>query len=187
MPHEYEDNNTMNAFFRGKIKIKDLSSKYEHVEVGYGMGIGHREGSYSQYIEQLSKRSKDGNSLVYLGKDIKEGQNTMSIADETEKFDTGDVPKLLITFHNVLNENAIKVEWKNMDNDENVILEQRYKIPSAYGMGYSWWDTYHTSFIGPEDLEEGDYKVEIISREIVRNRQPEELSSIIEFSVKDKD
>jgi len=181
MSYEYEDNNTMSAFFKGKIKAKDLGPKYERVEIGHGIGIGHRDGSYSQYVEQLSEQSKEGNGLIYLGKTIKEDKNTMSITDETEKFDTGDIPKLLVMFHNILNERTIKVEWKNMEDD--TILEQRYQIPLPYSMNYHWWDTYYTYFIGPEDLEVGDYKVEITSREIVRNRSPQELSSVIEFSV----
>lgn len=185
MSYEYEDSNIMSAFFHGKIKAKDIGPKYERVEVGHGIGIGHRDGSYSQYIKQLSDRSAKGNGLIYIGKTITEDKNIMSMTDETEKFDIGDVPKLLITFHNVLNERTIKVEWKNMD-DEN-ILEQYYQIPLPYSMNYNWWDAYYTHFIGPEDLEEGNYKVQITTREIVRNRTPEELSSTIEFSVRDND
>jgi hypothetical protein len=185
MSYEYDDGNIMNAFFKGKIKMQDLGPKYERVEVGHGVGIGHRDGSYSQYIKQLSERSKEGNGLIYLGKAINEDKNTMSIVNETKKFDTGDVPKLLIMFHNILNELRLKVEWKDMDND--VILEQYYQVPLPYSMEYNWWDTYSTYFIGPEDLEEGDYIVEITSKEIAMGRQSEELSSIIEFSVKGKD
>lgn len=182
MSYEYEDNNIMKSFFSGKIEVKDLGPKYERVEIGHGIGIGHLDGSYSQYVKQLSERSKGGNGIIYLGKAIKEDKNTMSVINETEKFDTGDIPKLLVMFYNILNEITLKVEWKDTDNE--VILEQYYQIPLAYSMNYNWWDIYSTYFIGPEDLEEGDYKVEITSREVARGRRSEESSSVIEFSVK---
>ena len=185
MPYgEIEDDNIMKAFFNGKINIKDLGPKYERIEIGHGLGIGHSNGSYSQYIKQLSERSKEGNGLMYLGKGVKTDNDVMSILDETEEFNEGDIPKLLVMFRNILNETTIKVEWKNMDND--VILEQYYQIPLPYSMNYNWWDTYSVYFIGPGDLEEGDYNIDITSREIVRNRQSKELSSSIEFSVKEK-
>lgn len=182
---ENEDNNIMRAFFSGKIKVGKMSPQYERVELGHGSGVGHANGSYSQYIKQLAERDKEGNGIIYLGKAINTDKDVMSIVSATEKFDTGDVPKLLIMFYNILNETTLKVEWKNADDE--VILGQYYQIPSASNVNYNWWDTYSAYFIGPEDLEEGDYKVEITSREIVRSRQSEELSSIIEFSVKDKD
>ncbi len=181
MSYEYEDSNIMSAFFKGKIKTQSPASKLERVEVGHGIGIGHKDGSYSQYVAQLSERSKEGNGLVYLGKAITEDKNTMSMSDETEKFDIGDVPKLLVMFYNVLNETTLKIEWKNMENEN--ILEQYYKIPFPSSMSYSWWDKYSAYFIGPEDLEEGDYKVEIKSKEVTTGGRLQELSSTIEFSV----
>lgn len=185
MSYEYEDSNIMSAFFHGKIKAKDIGPKYERVEIGHGIGIGHRDGSYSQYVKQLSDHSVKGNGLIYLGKTITEDKDTMSMSDETEKFDVGDIPKLLVTFHNVLNEITLKVEWKNMENE--TILEQYYTIPLAYTMDYNWWDQYSTYFIGPEDLEEGEYKVEISSKEITTSRRLTELSTVIEFKVRDND
>ena len=168
-----EDNNIMRAFFRGDIKISDLGPKPRLVEIGHGIGIGHADGSYKRYIAQLSTRSKEGNGTIYLGKSINEDKGAMSMADTTEKFDTGDIPKLLITFHSIINSMSIKVEWKNMDND--AILEQYYQIPLPHSMKYDWWDTYSTYFIGPEDLEEGDYKVKITSNENTRNKYLREL------------
>ena len=184
MSYEYEDSDVMSAFFKGKIKVKDLGPKYEHVEIGHGVGIGHKDGSYSQYVKQLGERSKEGNGVIYLGKAIKEDKDTMSMSDETEKFDIGDVPKLLVMFYNVLNETTLKVVWKNIEDDE-VILEQYYKIPLPYTMDYNWWNQYSTYFIGPEDLEEGDYKVEISSKEVTTSGRLTELSSTINFSVEE--
>ncbi len=181
MSYEYEDSNIMSAFFKGKIKVQSPESKLERVEVGHGIGIGHTDGSYSQYIKQLSEQSREGNGLIYLGKSINEDKDTMSIQEETEKFNIGDIPKLLVMFHNIINEMTLKVEWKNMEDD--VILDQYYKIPIPYSMNYSWWDKYSTYFIGPEDLEEGDYKVEISSKEITTSGKLTELSTTIEFSM----
>lgn len=183
MSYEYESSDIMNSFFKGKIKYQSPESKYEKVEIGHGIGIGHTDGSYSIYIKQLSENSKDGNGFIYLGKSIKEDNNTMSIQDETEKFETGDIPKLLITFHDLLNDMTIKVEWKNMDDD--IILDQYYQIPSPQNMNYSWWDKYSTYFIGPEDLEEGSYKIEITSKELTKGKRLTELFSTINFSVVD--
>jgi hypothetical protein len=171
----------MNSFFKGKIKIKDLSPKYERAELGHGIGIGHRDGTYSQYIQQLSDWSKEGNGLIYLGKTIKEDKNTMSMTNETKEFNTEEIPKLLIMFRNLLNQMTLKVEWKNMDND--TILEQQYQVPVPYSMNYRWWDTYYTYFIGPGDLEEGNYKVGITSIETTKGKRVRELSSTIEFLV----
>jgi hypothetical protein len=176
-----ESKDIMKAFFSGKIRIDETSSKYKNVELGHGIGIGHTHGSYSQYIKQLSERSKEGNGIIYLGKDITTDNDVMSIVDATEKFDTGDTPKLLITFYNVLNGMTVKAIWK--DDSNNTILEQYYQIPLPYSMNYSWWDTYSTYFIGPDNLEEGDYKVEISSIKNVKNGQLDELSCTIEFSV----
>ncbi len=179
-----EDNNIMKSFFRGNIKMEDLGSKSRLVEIGHGIGIGHVDGSYSKYINQLSKHSKEGNGIIYLGKAINEDKGKMSIMDATEKFDQGNVPKLLIMFHDIINGMILKVEWKNMDND--TILEQYYQIPSPHSMKYDWWDQYSAYFIGPEDLEEGNYKVEITSNENTRSKKMNGLSTTLEFSVKDK-
>ena len=177
---ENEDDNIMKAFFNGDIKVENLGPKYERIEVGHGLGVGHPNGSYSQYIKQL--RSRPGNCLIYTGKSVKIDNDVMSILDETEEFKEGEIPKLLITFYNILNEKTIKVEWKNMEND--VILKQRYITPIPYAMNYSWWDTYGVYFIGPDNLEEGDYKIDITLREIVRDRKLEEMSPTIQFLIK---
>ena len=186
-----EDNNIMKSFFRGDIKIDDQGPRSKLVEIGHGIGIGHMDGSYSKYIRQLSAQSKEGNGIIYLGKAINEEKGTMSIVSPTEKFDTGNIPKLLIMFHNIINGIMLKVEWKNMDdndndndnNNNNVILEQYYQIPSPHSMRYDWWDTYSAYFIGPEHLEEGDYKVKITSDENTRSKQIKGLSATIKFSV----
>ena len=180
-----EDNNIMKAFFRGDIKMEGLGSKSRLVEIGHGMGIGHVDGSYSKYVRQLSEHSKEGNGIIYLGKAVSEDKGKMSIIDATEKFALGEIPKLLVMFHNIINGTMLKVEWKNMDND--VILEQYYQIPSPHSMQYNWWDTYSTYFIGPENLEEGDYNVKITSNEDTRSKQIRGLSTTIEFSVESKD
>ncbi len=182
MSYDYnEDSNIMSAFFKGKIKVQSPESKYERVEIGHGVGIGHSDGSFSQYTKQLSEMSKTGNGNVYLGKAINEDKDVMSIVEETEKFNVGNVPKLLVMFHTLINQMSLKVEWKDENNE--TVLEQRYQIPLPYSMNYTWWDKYYTYFIGPEDLEEGDYTVEISSKEITTSGRAKELSSTIEFSV----
>ncbi len=185
MSYRYtKDNDTMKAFFRGEIKADNPNSMSRLVEIGHGTGTGHTNGSYSRYIAQLSKRQKEGNGSIYIGKAINEEKGTMSIVDPTEKFNTGDIPKLLTTFYSTINSMTIKIEWKNMEN--NTILEQYYQIPSPHSMNYDWWDTYSAYFIGPEDLEEGDYKVKITANGNTRVRSLKELSTTIEFSVEDK-
>ena len=181
MNREGEDNNIMKSFFRGNLKKADLDSKSRLVEIGHGVGIGHIGGSYSTYIRQLSKQSKDGNGTIYLGKEVNEDKGTMSIIDATKKFDIGNVPKLLVMFHNVVNGIMLKVEWNNMENC--TILEQYYQIPQPHSMNYDWWDMYSTYFIGPEDLEEGNYNVKISSKENSKSKKTGELSKIIEFSM----
>lgn len=46
-----------------------------------------------------------------------------------------------------------------------------------------WWDLYSVYFVGPENLDKGEYKVVLEAEDIKRNK----LISTIEFSVKDKD
>lgn len=70
-----------------------------------------------------------------------------------------------------------------MDMDNDTILEQYYQIPQPHSMKYDWWDTYSTYFIGPEDLEEGNYNVKISSIESSKSKKTGELSTTIEFSV----
>ena len=177
-----EDSNIMKSFFRGKLKIDNQDPKSRLVEIGHGIGIGHIGGSYSTYIKQLSKQSKDGNGIIYLGKEIKEDKSTISIIGATEKFDIGNIPKLLVMFNSIISGIILKVEWKNMDND--TILDQYYQIPPPNSMKYDWWDTYSAYFIGPEDLEEGDYNVKITSNENTKSKLIRGLSTTIEFSVK---
>lgn len=180
-----EDNNIMKSFFRGNLKKEILDSQSRLVEIGHGIGIGHIGGSYSIYIRQLTKQSKDGNGTIYIGKEISEDKGTISIVDATKKFDIGNIPKLLVMFHSVVNGIMLKVEWKNMDMDNDTILEQYYQIPQAHSMKYDWWDTYSTYFIGPEDLEEGNYNVKISSKESSKSKKTGELSTTIEFSITD--
>ncbi len=185
----YDDrySDTMKAFFSGKLE-NDIATKSKMVELGHGIGIGHKDGTYSQYIKALSKRMATDNGTIYLGKAIKEEQlspdkNIFSIQDPTDKFTVEDVPKLLIMFNTVLNNIRIKVAWK--DSDGNTILDQYYDIPSAYSMDHDWWDSYQTYFIGPENLGEGDYSIEIMSKEFGIDDKTKILKASIGFSVVD--
>lgn len=190
-----EDNNIMKAFFKGKISINDLSRPtLKRVEIGHGKGIGYKYGTYSQYIEKLSEQVTKGNGIIYIGKSVTESikeKGTFSISNHTDKFTIGDVPHLLINYNNVIDDIFLKVIWK--DSDDVSILEQYYEIPRAHSMGNSWWDYYGIYFIGPEDLEEGNYKVEIISEEMISKEQTigekkdniKTLRAILEFSMED--
>lgn len=187
-----EDNNIMKAFFGGKISINDLSrSTAKRVELGHGKGIGHKYGSYSRYIEKLSEQVTKGNGIISIGKSVIE-KDIFSMPNPTDKFAIGDVPHLLIMYNNIIDDILLKVTWK--DSDADSILEQYYEIPRAYSMGNDWWDSYGIYFIGPEDLEEGDYSVEVTSQEMI-TREPtigekedniKTLTASLEFSVEDK-
>lgn len=186
-----DDNNIMKAFFKGKISINDLSRPtLKKVEIGYGKGIGNKYGTYNRYIEKLSEQITKGNGTIYIGKSIID-KDTFSISNPTDKFTIGDVPHLLINYNNVIDDIFLKVIWK--DSDDTSILEQYYEIPRAYSMGNSWWDYYGIYFIGPEDLEEGNYKVEITSEEMISKEQTigekkdniKTLRAILEFSMEE--
>jgi len=187
----YDDRygDTMRSFFSGKFN-SEIAKGHNTVELGHGIGIGHKDGAYSQYVKALSERTTKGNGAVYLGKAIKEEQfglstdkNIFSIQDPTDEFTVGDVPKLLIMFNTVLNTIRLKVAWK--DSDDDIILDQYYDIPTAYSMKYDWWDSYSVYFIGPEDLDEGNYNIEITSKEFGVEDKTKVLSTLVEFSVFD--
>lgn len=184
----YEEMDDMKLFFAGKVKIEAAESKL--VELGYGKGIGHKYGSYSQYVKKLSEQVIKGNGIISIGKSVIE-KDIFSIPDPTDKFVVGDIPKLLIMYGNIINDISLKVMWKDSNND--TILEQYAEAPSAHSMGYYWWDSYGIYFIGPENLEEGDYKVEIISEEIISREHTvgekkdniKTFTASLEFSVED--
>ena len=184
----YEENtDTMKAFFKGRVR-NDIP-EYKLVELGHGRGIGHVHGSYSQYTKKLSEQRTKGNGVISIGKSIKE--DTFSIPDPTDKFTVRDVPHLLIMYNNIIDDISLKVIWKDSDND--TILEQYYNVPSPYSMGNYWWESYGIYFIGPEDLDEGNYRVEITSEETItkehimgdKKDNIKTLTAYIDFSVED--
>jgi hypothetical protein len=178
MRHDNKD--IMRAFFSGKLKndIED-ASKSKIVELGNSIGIGHKDGTYSQYIKQLEEQITKGNGVIYLGKSVKTDKNTLSIQDPTDNFSTKDVPKLILMFNTILNPIQIQVLWK--DSKDSKILDQHYSIPSAHSNNYDWWDSFSVLFIGPENLERGSYKIDITSKDTTKV-----LSTSIEFSVTDQ-
>lgn len=179
---KYEHSNIMNDFFRGKINIEDLPNrpKPKKVELGYGKGIGHAHGSYSQYIKKLGEQAPKGNGIISIGKSIIE-KDTFSISDPTDKFALGDVPHILIMHYNTINPITIKVLWK--DSEDEIISEQYYEISGAHSLNYDWWDSYGVYFIGPENLEEGDYEVEIVSTEFGRDDKTRTFAASLDFTV----
>lgn len=175
----------MSAFFGGKLN-EDIANLYKEphkVELGHGSGIGHKDGTYSQYIKQLETQIIKGNGIIYLGKAINTDKNILSIQDPTDKFTINDIPKLLIMFNTILNPIKIQVVWKDQNGDQ--ILDQYYEIPSAHSMEFDWWNSYGVYFIGPEDLEEGDYTIDIMSKEFGIEDKTKVLLTSIEFSVTD--
>lgn len=185
MSYGYRNTDIMSAFFSGRLKdeITSLSKEHKMVELGHGTGIGHKDGTYDQYVKQLREQRLKGNGTIYLGKAIKTDEGTLSIQDPTDKFSTDDVPKLLIMFTTILNPIQIQVVWKYPNGD--TILDQYYEIPSAHGNNYDWWDSYGTWFIGPEDIPYGDYEIEITSKEFGTGDKIKLLSTLLEFSVED--
>lgn len=168
----------MSRFFRGKLKI---NTDYMIGEYGHGMGIGNKYDSYEIYKKKLSEKVNQENGKTYIGKDINMGPNSLSIVDPATEFAIGETPKVLIMFYNILYGISIRSLWK--DDRENIVLGQLYDIPSPYSMQYSWWDIYGAYFIGPEDLEEGNYKVQLVSYENGIKNIRRIMSSNIEFSV----
>jgi len=181
--NKYEHSNIMEGFFSGKIKIDDLSNQHQpkKVELGYGKGIGHRQGTYSQYIKKLEEQAPKGNGIISIGKSIMEKDNMFSMPNMTDKFAEGDIPHILVMHYNIVNPMIIHVSWKNSEDEE--ISEQFYEIPAAHSLNYDWWNSYGTYFVGPEDIEEGDYKVEITSTEYGRGNRTKTLTASLDFTV----
>lgn len=155
-----EITDVMKAMFSGK--LKDMySPKYKIVELGQGFGIG-QYGLYDKYIKKLSKQQSKG--TINIGKSIELKNNVPYLTDITDKLYLGDIPKILITLHNIINDVSIDTIWKT--SNDSIILEQHYDIPSPYSMQYDWWDIYTVYFIGPENLKVGTYKVLILLDEL---------------------
>lgn len=161
-----ETNDIMKAFFEGRVKNEVKQPKL--VELGYGKGIGHSKGTYSQYVKGLGRQMAKGNGIISIGKSVVE-KDIFSIPNPTDKFIAGDTPHLLVSYDNIIDSILLKATWKDSDGD--MILEQYYEIPRAYSVGSDWWDSYGVLFVGPKDLEEGDYSIEIISRETISKEQ----------------
>lgn len=180
--NEYENTDIMSAFFKGKISIDDISGpKSKMVELGKGNGIGHIHGSYSQYIKILRERVPKENGIISIGKSVIEKDNIFSMPDITDKFTVGDVPHILIMHYNIINPITVKVLWKN--SEDEIISDQYYEICGAHSLNYDWWEQYGTYFIGPENLEEGNYNVEIISTEVGREDIIKNLVASLDFTV----
>lgn len=174
----YED--TMKEVFTNHARAE--KQELGLVEQGYGVGIGRVGGSYDLYVRELRKNVNTGNGIVYIGKDINASTDTPSIVNSTTEFTVGDIPKVLITFHSLINELRIKATWKEKGSD-NIILESFYKIPSPYDKHYHWWNLYSVYFIGPEDLEQGEYQVVLETTDIKRRG----MSSTVEFTMMDNE
>lgn len=173
----HEKNSIMNDIFSGRIKV----NKQEHIlmEQGYGTGIGGIGGSYESYIKQLRGKTNIKNGVIYLGKNIDTSTDTPSIIDPTIEFKIGDIPKVLLVFHSLIDQLAVRATWKEKDS-EYVILESYYVIPSPYSMKHDWWNLYSVYFIAPENLGEGEYQILLDTTDIKRNR----LTSITGFSIR---
>lgn len=180
MSHGREEDNTMSQMFGGRIKI--YRRELDLVEQGYGIGIGHEYGSYALYMAQLRKNANIENGVTYLGKDIDLNTSTPTIVNPTVEFVIGDIPKILIEFHSLIDELFVNVIWR-YNGSEDTILKSFYKVPSPYGKSYDWWDLYSVYFIGPENLGEGEYQVVLEAEDIKKNK----LVSTVEFSVKYND
>lgn len=182
---KYNDHsNVMNEFFKGRIKMNDIP-KPKKVELGHGKGIGHSYGTYSQYIKKLREQTPKGNGIISIGKSVIEKDNIFSVPSTTDKFTVGDVPHVLIMYRNTINPMMIHVLWK--DSEDEIISEQYYEISAAHSLNYDWWDQYGIYFVGPEDLEEGNYKVDIISTEFGVKDKIKTLGARIKFSLIEKE
>jgi len=163
---------SMKDFLSRRIEVN-----YDKHIVNYGQGFAIGAfGSYKLYVKSLSKNGR--HSSVHIGKDI--DTDTLSIIDDTNEFIVGDIPKLLVKLTNVSNDVQIRAIWQ--DEDESIILESSYGIPSPYTKRYDWWSVYCITFQGPGNLKEGKYNVIITSKEMSSNK---ELSTNIDFAFSD--
>lgn len=178
MSYGNEENNVMSQMFSGRLKIykRDL----DLAERGYGKGVGHLYGSYALYVKQLRDNANIRNGAVSIGRDINLNTATPTMTDPTVEFAIGEIPKILIEFHGLINELFVNATWKYIGS-EDIILKSSYRIPSPYGENYDWWDLYSVYFVGPENLGEGEYNVILEAEDIKKNK----LISTVEFSVSD--
>lgn len=161
----------MKEFFSRNI-IQEESTK-PIIDYGQGFAIG-TFGTYELYTRSLSANGK--HRLVYMGKDI--NFENLSMTDNTTEFVVGDVPKILIKFTNLASSMGIRALWQ--DDAENTILESYYGIPAPYTKRYDWWTTFLVAFKGPENLEEGYYKVILLADDEISDTS---LNATIEFTV----
>lgn len=168
---------TMQDFFRTGNKMERQGPKLIDYGFGNGMGPIFGIGTFGQYSRNLYKQKELGS--VYLGKDIYRDKVPMSINSQTALFNIGDTPILLVNMNNIIRDMSIKVKWMNADNNV-IILESYYQIPSPYVMGLSWWDVYSSYFIGPKLEKKGKYTVML---EIDNRKSQQALSKGLIFSI----
>ena len=101
-----ETNNTMKAFFEGKVRNEITESKL--VELGHGKGVGHSYGSQSQYIKELSEQRTKGNGTISIGKYVTEKDiGSLVGIDEMSQYwtiTTDEYKKVKTVIFEVLNE-----------------------------------------------------------------------------------
>jgi len=163
---------TMKEFFLKNVIIENDYNK-PVIDYGQGFAIG-AFGTYELYKRSLSANGQ--HRLVYMGKDI--DMDTLSIVNSTTEFLVGDIPKILIKFTNLTGSMTIRALWQN--DEEEIILESYYNIPAAYAKRYDWWNIYLVTFKGPENLQEGNYKVILLSEDVINKLK---LSATVEFTV----
>ncbi len=172
-----EKDMTMKDFFRTDNKAERQGPKL--VDYGFGDGIGPilGVGTFDQYSRNIYKQKELGSA--HLGKEIDEDKVPMHINSQTTRFDPGDTPIFLVNMNNIIKDMSIRVKWVNTNNNV-MILESYYHIPSPYVMGLSWWDIYSSYFIGPKLEREGKYAVTL---EIDNRKSRRELLKGLIFSM----
>lgn len=157
---------------------KSYAIDYDKPDIDYGQGFAIGAfGPYESYIRSISQNGQERS--IYIGKNI--DTDTWTMIDQTTEFTIGDNPKILVRFTNVVDSTPIKVLWQSEDGEN--ILESYYGIPAPYIKRYDWWSLYLVVFKGPENLQEGKYKVLIISRDKKIKR---DLVATIDFSMSEQ-
>lgn len=168
-----KDEDTMKEFFSKNITVSDDNYNKPVLDYGQGFAIG-TFGNFELYSRSLKVNGQ--HRLVYMGKNM--DMDTLIMADNTTEFTIGDVPKILIKFTNLASQMEVKAIWQN--GEDETILESYYSIPSPYTKRYDWWNIFLVTFKGPENLDEGNYKVLLLSEDKINDIK---LTATIEFTV----
>lgn len=196
------DPDTMKNFFSGKLKeeIDFINKKLEYDNTGLLIEMkGKEHGSYQLFSAiQNEEKNTFKTLLTDVTTDTSINVDTTNIKTKTI-FKIGEIPKLLITYQNIMNAKELLINWNyspisnrpyEKSTEYRKIYTGFYIIPPARDSGYHWFEQYAIEFNGPIIEAKGTYNIEINEKDLLlkaddKNKKYEDFvkKGTVEFTV----